>query len=76
MGLLQLLEGQAQEAPVTYQSMSFPAYRDTGVAQAQHTLGARLFEPIRSKETRLRQRRAQFAIVEDGAKAQICGKAG
>ena len=39
LGLLQLLDGHAAEALVTYQKMSFAGYRDTGVAQAEHTLG-------------------------------------
>jgi TolB-like protein/Flp pilus assembly protein TadD len=39
LGLLQLLDGQAREALVTFQSMSFSVYRDTGVAQAAYTLG-------------------------------------
>ena len=39
LSLLQLLDGQAGEARVTYQTMPFAVYRDTGVALAEHTLG-------------------------------------
>ncbi len=39
LALLQLLDGHAEEALVTYQKMSFAVFRDTGVAQAEHTLG-------------------------------------
>jgi TolB-like protein len=36
---LQLLDGKAQEALVTYQGLPFAAYRDSGVAMAEHSLG-------------------------------------
>jgi thioredoxin-like negative regulator of GroEL len=39
LALLQLLDGQAREALLTFQSMPFDVYRDTGVALSEHTLG-------------------------------------
>jgi TolB-like protein/DNA-binding winged helix-turn-helix (wHTH) protein/tetratricopeptide (TPR) repeat protein len=39
LACLQLVDGKVHEALATFQANSFPIFRDTGVAMAEHTLG-------------------------------------